>query len=98
MPCPFVLSSRSIGSNTDILTILNHFMLWFVYFLAGLKLSWLISAAFALSHRSRSVKQGGRVVVLLTIQNGHFAVVATSWNRWTYLREFLVLSPSVICL
>jgi len=24
-------------------------MLWFVYFLAGLKLSWLISAVFALA-------------------------------------------------
>jgi len=66
-------------------------MLWFVYFL-----SWLILAIFALGHRSRLIKQGDRVLILLTIPNDHLAVVSTSWNRWTSLREFLVLSLPVI--
>ena len=48
-------------------------MLCFVYFLAGLSLSDLISAAFAPCHRSRSVglKQGDRTVILQAIQNGN---------------------------
>jgi|SRR6218665_3427659 len=65
---PFVLSSRSIGSNTDILT--QPFYVMVCLFPGRFRSSWLISAAFALGHRPRSVKDR---VVVLPIQNGwHF--------------------------
>src|SRR6218665_1099574 len=71
---PFVLSSRSIGSNTDILT--QPFYVMVCLFPGRFRSSWLISAAFALGHRPRSVKDR---VVVLPIQNGWHFVEQKVW-------------------